>query len=128
MSAKSWERNEIAEEQGWLSPVTGRSLLNKRIETHHDVELWEGGLDVRANKVVLPIAEHIAEHLKRALDHNRNQETRSREWDIVKGRCREMTKLEMIEMKKVTYELTRKRIKVTRGGVQFIGVNVKMRG
>jgi hypothetical protein len=126
VSAKKWERNEIANEQGWLSPLTGRSLLNKRLDTHHDVELWEGGLNVRANKVVLPIAEHIAVHLKRALDHNRNRETRKREWDTVTGRCRELTKIEMIEMKKVAYELTGKRIEVTRGGVHFVNVNVKI--
>jgi hypothetical protein len=113
---KKEERLILVRKQGGISPLTGRLLAGKRLETHHDVELYQGGLNVRANKQALSIAEHLALHFRRSVDPNRDQETRQREQDLVRGRWKQLTVQEQREMVRVALELTGLRIRVTPKG------------
>jgi hypothetical protein len=110
VSVKKEERLMIVREQGGLSPLTGRPLVGQRLETHHIVELCEGGLNERSNKQALPITEHLAEHMLRSFDPRRNEEQRIRELDTVFGRLNELSLTEKKDLSELIYSFSGRKI------------------
>lgn len=112
MTTKKQERLEIINEQKGLSPLTGKPLENKRVETHHIKELWEGGSNFRSNKQALPISEHLAEHLLRSFDPGKDKDERVRELDIVLGRKHQLTRSEKSDFSDVVYLFSGRKIHI----------------
>jgi hypothetical protein len=105
-----YQREVLNIRQMGLSPLTGKPLRGKRLERHHIEERYIGGSDEVENIQLLPIAEHLVDHLNRSFLAS-TEEERLREVDIVMGRIKELKPEELTEFNDLVPKLTGKRVK-----------------
>lgn len=104
------KKNILATNQNNLSPISGRPLVG-RLEQHHVVERCEGGGNGVENLQLVPIADHLAEHWRRAYDPKLTPEEQQRELDTVLGRIDELSPEESRAMSDVFEQLTGNRVR-----------------
>jgi hypothetical protein len=81
MTTKAQERQILIERQNGLSPITGKPIAGKRLETDHIKRRADGGANSKQNEQALPIGEHIAKHMYRAIDISLPLRVRNQEMD-----------------------------------------------
>ncbi len=91
-----WKTNLLFEKQQGLSPITGKPLTG-RLEKHHWDPMFDGGSPGLDNQVLLPIHEHLLDHLILSRDMTRSAEARRIDLDVVLARVGELTEAELRE-------------------------------
>ena len=104
------KREALEQKQAGVSPLTGDVLAGRRLEKHHIKEKHDGGKEGLDNEQLIPITEHLAEHLRRSMVA-RTERERLRELDTVMWRLPELTEEERREFNELIPRLTGKNVK-----------------